>query len=65
MMRKRKAAFPSKAGRPGKTAPKTDQNHNKNQPIRQRIKQTIVWLAVRGLIPIWVTEFLYAWRSFA
>ena len=58
MIEKSKAAFPPKAGRPEKTASRTVTNLIISQYFRQRIKRIIVWMAVWGLIPVWVAEWL-------
>lgn len=58
MVKKSKAAFPSKAGRPEKTAYTTRLKHINSRHFRQVIKRIIVWMGVWGLIPIWVAEWL-------
>jgi len=59
MNEKRKAVFPVQAGTLGKTASKTSGvNRNKNHTFRQRIKQIIVMMAVRGLLPVRVAEWI-------
>ena len=55
----RKAAFPSKAGRPEKTASNTTARKNTIPPsTRQHIKQRIVCAACWGLIPTPLAEWL-------
>ena len=58
MIEKSKAASPPKAGRPEKTASKTKINLISSRYFRQRIKRIIVWMAVWGLIPLRVAEWL-------
>ena len=58
MIEKSKAAFPPKAGRPEKTASRTRINFINSRYFRQRIKRIIVWMAVWGLIPLRVAEWL-------
>ena len=58
MIEKSKAASPPKAGRPEKTASKTKINLISSRYFRQRIKRIIVWMAVCGLIPLRVAEWL-------
>ena len=58
MIEKSKAASPPKAGRPEKTASKTKINLISSRYFRQRIQRIIVWMAVWGLIPLRVAEWL-------
>lgn len=59
MAPKRKAAFPSKAGRPEKTASKTTAGKSTIPPTRrQRIKAIIFWLGVWGVLPSGVVDWL-------
>ena len=58
MIEKSKAAFPPKAGRPEKTASRSEINLISSRYFRQRIKRIIVWMAVWGVIPAWVAEWL-------
>ena len=58
MIEKSKAAFPSKAGRPEKTASRSEINLISSRYFRQRIKRIIVWMAVWGLISVRVAEWL-------
>ena len=58
MIEKSKAASPPKAGRPEKTASTTGIEIINSRHFRQRIKRIIVWMAVWGLIPLRVAEWL-------
>ncbi len=58
MVKKSKAAFPSKAGRPEKTASTIGVKLINSRHFRQVIRRIIVWMGVYGLIPIWVAEWL-------
>ena len=58
MIEKSKAASPPKAGRPEKTASRTEINLISSRYFRQRIKRIIVWMAVWGLISVRVAEWL-------
>ena len=58
MIEKSKAAFPSKAGRPEKTASTTGIEIINSRHFRQRIKRIIVWMAVWGVIPACGAEWL-------
>ena len=58
MIEKSKAAFPPKAGRPEKTASRSEINLISSRYFRQRIKRIIVWMAVWGLISVRVAEWL-------
>lgn len=58
MIEKSKAAFPSKAGRPEKTASTTKIKFINSRYFRQGINRIIVWKAVWVLIPVRVAEWL-------
>ena len=58
MIKKSKAAFPSRAGRLEKTASTTEMRLINSRYLREQIKRIIVWMAVWGLIPVWIAEWL-------
>ena len=61
MSPKRKAAFLFKVGTLGKTASETCHDVVKIPSKRQQFRQIIVWMAVVGILPVFVAELFVKW----